>query len=318
MTPFAKCFIPLSITTSGGEIKRGSNKNIKCLHSLCREVIQKKVSVNPSNHIKPDFPPDAYAGTAVYYSRYRIPYPSELLEDLIKRSSLPPKAKLLDLASGPGRIAIPLAHLFSKVWANDIEPEMVAVGKIDAEKHKINNIEWLIGKAEDLNFESSSIDLITIGEAFHRLDQKFITDLILKWLKPGGHIAILGCYSILSGNEIWQNIIKDIVTKWTSNQFTSLEKHIKSESMGPEHSLLVLEDKGFDECNSYSFVFPHYWTIDSIIGILYSTSICSKKVLGNHTAEFESELKAALKRINKLGCFFENIRCGYTLGKKPL
>jgi ubiquinone/menaquinone biosynthesis C-methylase UbiE len=275
--------------------------------------------MSPPRYLKPEFSPDAFAGTAVYYSRYRIPYPQILFEDLIKRTTPPPQAKLLDLASGPGRIAIQLAPLFSKVWANDIDSEMVAVGKIEAKKRKVNNIEWFIGKAEELNMESNSFDLITIGEAFHRLDQNLITNLTLRWLKPGGHIAIMGCYSILSGKELWQDIINEIVSKWTSHHSSSCEKFtIQSTNRGPEHCRLVLQDKGFDECNSYSYVFPHYWTIESIRGNLYSTSRCSKKVLGDNIVEFESELKAALNKIDKRGRFFENIRCGYTQGKKPL
>jgi hypothetical protein len=79
-----------------------------------------------------------------------------------------------------------------------------------------------------------------------------------------------------------------------------------------------LQDKGFNECNIYSFVFPPYWTTESIIGNLYSTSICSKKVPGDNTAEFEAELKTALNKIDERGRFFENIRCGYTLGKKTV
>jgi ubiquinone/menaquinone biosynthesis C-methylase UbiE len=273
--------------------------------------------MSPTKYQKPEFSPDAFAGTAVYYARYRIPYPEILFEDLIKRTAPPQQGKLLDLASGPGRIAIPLAHLFSRVWANDIDSEMVAVGKIEAKKRKLNNIEWLIGKAEELKMEPDSIDLITIGEAFHRLDQNLITDLSLRWLKPGGHIAIMGCYSIFSGNELWQDIINEIVNKWTSHHSSIDEKSTeKNTDSGPEHCRLVLQDKGFDECNSYSFVSPHYWTIESIIGNLYSTSRCSKKVLGDNVAEFETELKAVLNKIDKRGRFFENIRCGYTLGKK--
>lgn len=270
-------------------------------------------------YLKPEFSPDAFAGTAVYYSRYRVPYPQILIDDLITRTAHPPQGKLLDLASGPGRISIRLAPLFSRVLANDIDTEMVAVGKKEAKKCKVNNIEWFIGKAEELKMESNSIDLITIGEAFHRLDQDIITDLALQWLKPGGHIAVMGCYGFWTGNELWQENIKEIVSKWTSHRYSSNEKSEK-ESTGrkPEHFRLILQNKGFDECNIYSFVFPHNWTIESIIGNLYSTSFCSKKVLGDNTAEFESELKAALNKIDKRGLFFENIRCGYTLGKKPL
>jgi SAM-dependent methyltransferase len=274
--------------------------------------------MSPIEYLKPEFSPDAFKGTAVYYSRYRIPYPQELFDDLIKRSATSRQGTLLDLASGPGRIAVRLAPMFSAVRANDIEPEMIAEGKSEAEKNSIDNIEWLTGRAEELQMEPDSIDLITIGEAFHRLDQDIITDLALRWLKPGGHIAVIGCYGILSGDELWQEIVREVVNKWTSHHSVNYEKpgmHIAGR--GAEHCRLVLQDKGFVECSSYSFSFPYYCTIESIIGYLYSTSRCSKKVLCDNTAVFESELRTALNNIYKQSRFFENIRCGYTLGKKP-
>jgi hypothetical protein len=165
--------------------------------------------------------------------------------------------------------------------------------------------------------QPGSIGLITIGEAFHRLDQNLILDLALQWLKPGGHIAITGCFGILSGSEPWQQIVKQIVSKWTSHHALSSEITPEECAAAEEHTRLVLQDKGFCECNTYSFVQPCNWTIESIIGYLYSTSRCSKKVLGDKIVEFESGLKAALKKFDNRGRFFENVRCGYTLGEKP-
>lgn len=266
-------------------------------------------------YLKLKYPSDAYKGTAFYYSRYRVPYPQILFDDLIKRTALPTKGVLLDLASGPGRIAIRIAHLFAKVYANDIEPEMIKEGNLEAEKFNVNNIEWLKGKAEKLKMKSNSIDFITIGEAFHRLDQDVITNLSMMWLKPGGHIAIIGCYGIVRGNELWQDSLRKIVNKWTSKNFSSQPN---GSDKVPELYRLILQDKGFEEINSHSFNFPHYWTIESIIGNFYSTSFFSKKALGNNSLKFESEIKTALKNINKKGSFFENILCGYTLAEKPI
>ena len=208
--------------------------------------------------------------------------------------------------------------MFSKVWANDLEPEMIAVGKREAEKSGIKNIEWLSGKAEELKMEFNSIDLITIGEAFHRMDQNVISKLTLSWLKPGSHIAIVGCYSIYRGSEPWHKAVYKIVHKWTllssSNESESSERRKRREA---KQYKLILEENGFAECEVYSFNVPHFRTAESIIGYLYSTSVCSKRVIGDRAAEFESEIKSALNKINKQDRFFENIQCGYNIGRKP-
>src|SRR4030095_8624232 len=247
-------------------------------------------------YLKPDFSPDAFEGTADYYSRYRIPYPKVLFKDLVKHITLSPQSRLLDLASGPGRVAIHLAPFFSIVLANDLDMEMSAVGRRDAEKNQVYNIDWLIGRAEELKIEPGSIDLITIGEAFHRLDQSLILDLAQLWLKPGACIAIIGMYSIWQGNEAWHKCVMDIIDKWTPHLFG----HINITEF-QEYSLL-LKDNGFIECSSYPYEFPNYCTVDSVIRYLYSTSRCKKKTLGDNCAAFEAELRNKLLKIDKNGC----------------
>ena len=128
--------------------------------------------MNRVAYVQPDFPVDAFAGTATYYVRYRVPYPAGLLQDLLARAGLTGAGRLLDLACGPGRIALALAASFRDVWAIDREAEMIEVGQHEATQRGVHNITWMVGKAEDLQAPPASCALITIGEAFHRLDQQ--------------------------------------------------------------------------------------------------------------------------------------------------
>lgn len=260
-------------------------------------------------YLKPNYPRDAFEGTADHYAQYRIPYPQELFDDLISKVK-PEHAVLLDLAAGPGRVCIRLAPFFSKVYANDIDSGMVAVGKTQAAKNNANNIEWFTGRAEELKIEANSVDLITVGDAFDRLDQSLILDLANKWLKPGGYIAIIGMYSIWKGQESWHKHVTAFIEKWALNAGACKGTNYRNYS-------LLLEDKGFIYTGNFSFEFTNHCTIDSIIGYLYSTSRCSKKVLAGDVSEFESGIRAELSKLNVTGSFTENIKCGYTLGQKP-
>ena len=60
------------------------------------------------------------------------------------------EGRLLDLACGPGRVALALVSSFREVWALDREPEMIAVGQHEATQRGANNITWRVGKAEDV------------------------------------------------------------------------------------------------------------------------------------------------------------------------
>jgi ubiquinone/menaquinone biosynthesis C-methylase UbiE len=194
---------------------------------------------------------DVFAGTAVYYLKYRVPYPHVMFLDLLKRTAPPQHGVLLDLASGPGRTAIPLSHFFHKVTANDISPEMVAAGKAEAKKYNIKNIKWCTGRAEEIKITSNTIDLITIGEAFHRFEQNLIANLVLRWLKPGGYIALIGCYNIWRGGEAWQVIVKKTIDKWTQQE---LSVHRKSKKTHGQYKL-ILQDSGFENATIFPLAF---------------------------------------------------------------
>ena len=274
--------------------------------------------MNRVTYVKPDFPVDAFAGTATYYVRYRVPYPEGLLKDLIARAGLTGAGRLLDLACGPGRIALALAASFREVWAIDREAEMVEVGQHEATQRGVHNITWMVGKAEDLQAPPASCALITIGEAFHRLDQQRVAQHTLQWLQPGGCVAILGGDGLTSGREPWQRLVAEVVRHWTSRAAAHGDVSAPPQpGSGPDHNERVLRATGFAEVASYPFVAPHDWTIDTIIGNLYSTSFCSKQVLGANAAAFEAELKAALLAYDPSGQYHEQMRFGYTIGRKP-
>ncbi|HWA87864.1 MAG TPA: class I SAM-dependent methyltransferase, partial [Opitutus sp.] len=129
-----------------------------------------------------NFPANAFAGTADYYLRYRTPYPDALVLDLVKRARVTGGGWLLDLACGPGRATLPLARSFAKVWANDLEPEMIAVGKAAAARNGVANVQWFTGRAEELAAPDGAFELVTIGAAFHRLDQPRVAALARRWL----------------------------------------------------------------------------------------------------------------------------------------
>jgi len=274
--------------------------------------------MNRVAYVKPNFPVDAFAGTAIYYIRYRVPYPEGLLTDLVARAGITGKGRLLDLACGPGRVALALVASFQEIWAIDLEPEMIVVGQQEAIQREVNNITWMVGKAEELEAPPASFALITIGEAFHRLDQQRVAKHTLQWLQPGGCVAILGGYGLTSGTEPWQCLVAAIVRQWTRR--TAAHNAVSAPPQpgsGPDHNERVLRATGFAEVASYSFIAPYDWTIDTIIGNLYSTSFCSKHVLGDNAAAFEAELKAALLAYDPSGKYHEQMRFGYTLGRKP-
>ena len=200
-----------------------------------------------------EMPPKLFAGTAESYARYRAPYPDELLHDLRHRAGITGEGRLLDLACGPGRVALPLATCFSEVWAVDQEPEMVEVGRMHAKRQGLTNVRWIVGRAEEVEAQPSSFELITIGEAFHRLDQRLIAERATAWLAPGGGLATLGCFSLMQGQEPWHETLRAVIRPWTDHGATAQPAGtpLSPRPRGADHERQVLTAFGFEYVGTY-------------------------------------------------------------------
>lgn len=259
--------------------------------------------------------PDAFVGTAAAYARYRPPYPRQLLDDMLARAGIRVGGALLDLATGPGRVALALAGSFDTVLAVDLEPEMIEVGRDAAARRGIDNVEWGVGRAEELDLAPETYDLVTIGEAFHRLDGPRVARMALRWLKPGACLATLWSDDVLAAAG-WGDALNEVRDRWLARAFP--DGWAMGHMLDPTGSRReqVLRDAGF-VVSTGSMDEPRTWAFDEIIGYLHSTSVCSRHVLGDDFEAFETELHEALSRISPSLEFREAIRWGYTLARKP-
>jgi len=268
---------------------------------------------------KPGYPADAFAGTAEYYARYRVPYPQALLDDLRTRAGVTGQGRLLDLGCGPGRVALALSPYFSEIWAVDQEPEMIGVGRREARRRGLTNLHWIVGRAEELEATPGSFELITIGEALHRLDQRLIAKRALEWLPPGRCLATMGCMGLGRGKEPWQSIVVEVRRKWIGKG-TGTSSEIRNQSDQPRGALqdqTILQAAGFVDVENHEFTQPHVWTLDSIVGSIYSRSTTSKRVLGDSAEAFEAELRRRLLAHDSRGLYSTMRSCGYTLARRP-
>jgi ubiquinone/menaquinone biosynthesis C-methylase UbiE len=79
-----------------------------------------------------------------------------------------------------------------KVFAVDIQPEMLDIIRERAQKRKITNVEPVLGTATDPNLPESSVDLILMVDVYHEFEFPYeMTSAMAKALRPGGRIVFV-------------------------------------------------------------------------------------------------------------------------------
>lgn len=264
----------------------------------------------------PEFRPDLYQGTAEYYDRYRVPYPAALIDHLVSRAAITGNGRLLDLACGPGRVTFALSEHFAEVLAVDQEEESVRYARGIAAERGAGHIRWLTGRAEDIDV-ARDCELVTIGDAFHRLDRRRIATLAKSWLRPAGHIALLWTSMPWQGPAPWQEAALEWATHWmqATGSVDNIPAALEAALIEAPH-LTVLADAGFDVIGTFEFLVPHTWTLESLVGFAHSTSILSRPVLGDHVDAFADDLRERLLAVQPGGVFLESVRFSYDLAVK--
>jgi len=263
----------------------------------------------------PKFRADLYKGTAAYYDRFRPPYPQALFEDLRTRLPINGEGRLLDLACGTGQIAVPLSGSFRETVAIDAEPETIAFASENATRHGLPRIHWLVGTAESPPVKGR-FQLIAIGTAFHRLDRQAVAQSTRELVAETGALALLWSPVPSDGDEPWQRELEQIIIDWLDRSASRDRLPAGwQEALAASTDRQVLEQAGFRYSGRFEFAREDTWTVDSLIGFMYSTSILSRAALGGSTEAFEADMARRLDQFSVDGTFKHKTRCAYELAR---
>ena len=257
-----------------------------------------------------------FIGTARDYALYRVPYPESLINELRTHTKLTGVGNLLDLGCGPGRLTLPLSDYFSQCIAVDVEPEMVDYGKKLALAKGIKNIRWIVDSSETIELPAHEFELITIGEAFHRMNRPLVAKKAFRWLKPGGWITLLWQDHLWHTDEHWARTMVDIINRWTRKKLLTRQEMVAAQSKDPFEN--YLSSNKFDSIEEKLFEVNYQWSIESIIGILRSTSFASHAALAGYFTNLETELRRELPRCNPSGEYDQTITFGFIVGHRPI
>ena len=263
----------------------------------------------------PSFRTDLYRGTARDYDRFRLPYPPSLVDDLRSRARLNGTGRLLDLACGTGQVAFALCGDFDAVTALDQEPGSVALGQAKADASGLTHIRWQVATAEEAETDGP-FDMIAIGNAFHRLRRQRVAERALSWLRSGGYVALLWGGNPTEGSSDWQEALRAVIADWLHRTGDRLPADWE-EAMARDPHEQILRRAGFSYEGSHDFDLRNVWTIETLTGYLYSTSILSRQALGDLAPSFEEDLSERILRCRPNGRMEQDVRFSYQLAHKP-
>ena len=118
----------------------------------------------------------------------------EMPDEVVANMGLEPDHVVADIGAGSGYFSFRIAKLVpqGKVFAVDIQPEMLALIENQKREDNVTNIEGVLGAVDNPNLAPNSIDAAIMVDAYHEFDHPFeMIDGIYKALRPGGRIFFL-------------------------------------------------------------------------------------------------------------------------------
>ena len=262
---------------------------------------------------------DIFAGTAEYYARYRMDYPDQAYAEIERTFALDGRGTLLDLGTGPGLIALHLAHQFQRVVGLDVSAEMVEVARRLAEERAVTQASWHVLPAEELaSIGDGPYRLVTMGSAFHWMDQPRVLDLTYDRTEPGGGVAILGMPGFMQIEDI---PVGDRIAEVVAGV---VQKHLGERRRAgssfyappPKRWEEFLAESRYTEVESGMQTFTVDFDADSVVGLLYSTSFANRRLLGDRVEAFEADLRAALRELDPSGRYPRTFTADWVFARK--
>ncbi len=145
----------------------------------------------------------AWGESAELYDRARPGYPPEAI-DFFHQLGLGPDSDVLDLAAGTGKLTRALIAAGARVTA--VEPLFAMRQML---QQRLPEATVMEGTAERIPVQDESVDLVTVGQAFHWFDAAAAAQEIQRVLRPGGGLAAI--WNVRDESVEWMAMIGELI-----------------------------------------------------------------------------------------------------------
>lgn len=245
-----------------------------------------------------------FKGTSWHYARYRPNYPSVFLNDLIQTLGLDGTGRLLDLGCGTGQLTLALAGHVAEAVGVDPEAAMLTEAIRQAEEQRIANATWTQGSSTDMPTDAGQFRVVTMGRSFHWMDRGQVLTALDGMVDDDGALVIANDTNLLLPSTPWQQAIQDIQRSFLPTHHKLVPPSTIDDRQTHEQTLA---SSPFSQVNRQVYEFLRPWTIERVIGYLYSTSLPLRQLLGDRQSAFEEAISTTLLAIDPSGHFTESV-----------
>lgn len=160
-----------------------------------------------------------------------------------------PGMTVIDLCCGDGYFTAPLARIVGgKVYAIDIDSQMLEQARVEAERQRVAVAAWIPGDAYDVaKLVPEPVDYVLIANTFHGVpDKTGFARAVAEVLKPGGHFAVVS----------WHQLPREQTTVLGKPRGPKTEMR-----MSPEEVQAAVEPAGFELARVVELPPYHYGAV---------------------------------------------------------
>ncbi len=135
---------------------------------------------------------ERFTRTAEVFGDYAVAHRVSEVELLARLVSAAPNDRAVDLACGPGTLALRFARRVKWICGLDFTPAILGLAHRNALKEGLPNLVCVLGDAQALPFGDSSLDLAVTSFSLHHIsDPARVLQEMARVVKPRGRVGVL-------------------------------------------------------------------------------------------------------------------------------
>jgi SAM-dependent methyltransferase len=225
---------------------------------------------------------DGFGPVSADYDRGRASYPPEAVAMML--GGLPRPAQVVDVGAGTGQLTAPLLAAGAHVTA--VEPLATTRGLL---AQRVGDAAEVVdGRAEALPLATSSVDLVTCGDAFHWFDRDAALTEFRRVLRTGGRLSISALRWAFTDEQTrgWGDAVGSLLAPlWARSSHPLRETPPPGEPLPAGH--------GFAAAEVVEVPFAHATDRDGIAALFMSLSVVGV-LPDDERATFRTQLHEAL------------------------